>query len=125
MYSKSFHFKGGLPMNGLLRQLLVIVVFVATLIANGMASSGALGGIPTAEISNAYPIYFVPANQTFAIWGVIYLALTAFVVYQALPSQRDNTFVRQISWLFVLSNILNTLWILLFQKRTDMRLRMS
>ena len=102
-------------MNGLLRQLLVIIVFAATLVANALASSGALGGIPTAEISNAYPIYFVPANQTFAIWGVIYTALTAFVVFQALPAQRENPYLKRISGLFVLSSIANALWLVLFQ----------
>jgi hypothetical protein len=102
-------------MNNLFRQLLVILVFAATLVANGLASSGALGGIPTAEISNAYPIYFVPANQTFAIWGVIYTALTAFVVFQALPAQRENPYARRIGGLFMLSSVANALWLVLFQ----------
>jgi hypothetical protein len=102
-------------MNSLLRQLLVIVFFAATLVANGLASSGALGGIPTGEISNAYPIYFVPANLTFAIWGVIYTVLTAFVVFQALPAQRENPYVKRISGLFVLSGIANAVWLVLFQ----------
>ena len=102
-------------MNSILRQILVIVVYAVTLVINSLASTGALGGQPTGEISNAYPIYFVPANLTFAIWGVIYLALTAFVVFQALPAQRENPVVKRISGLFVLSSLANALWLVLFQ----------
>lgn len=102
-------------MNAILRQVIVIVTYVITLAINGMASSGALGGVPTGDISDAYPIYFVPANLTFSIWGVIYLGLTAFVVYQALPSQRDNALIKSITWPFVISNFANTLWLVLFQ----------
>ena len=102
-------------MNSILRQILVIVVYGVTLVINSLASTGALGGLPTGEISNAYPIYFVPANLTFAIWGVIYLALTAFVVFQALPAQRENPVVKRISGLFVLSSLANALWLVLFQ----------
>ncbi|GAB4576176.1 MAG: tryptophan-rich sensory protein [Anaerolineae bacterium] len=102
-------------MNAVLRQIIVVVTYVVTLVINGMASSGALGGTPTGEVSNAYPIYFVPANLTFAIWGVIYTALTAFVIYQALPSQRDNPLIKRITWPFVISNFANTVWLVLFQ----------
>lgn len=102
-------------MHSLIRQLLVIVVFTATLVVNSLASSGALGGMPTAAISNAYPIYFVPANLTFAIWGVIYTALTAFVIFQALPAQRENPYAKRISGLFMLSSVANALWLVLFQ----------
>jgi benzodiazapine receptor len=102
-------------MSGLTRQIIVLITYAITLVINSMASSGALGGTPTGDISNAYPIYFVPANLTFGIWGVIYLGLTAFAVYQALPSQRENPIIKKISWPFVLSNIANTLWLILFQ----------
>lgn len=102
-------------MNAVLRQIIVVITYFVTLVINGMASSGALGGTPTGEISNAYPIYFVPANLTFSIWGVIYFGLTAFVVYQALPSQRENKLIKQITWPFVISNFANTVWLVLFQ----------
>jgi hypothetical protein len=102
-------------MNNILRQIIVIVTFAATLVVNGLASSGALGGRAIGDISDSFPIYFVPAGLTFSVWGVIYLALTAFVVYQALPSQRENATIKKISWLFVFSNIVNMGWLLAFQ----------
>ena len=59
----SVQIKGLSKMNAILRQGIVVVTFLVTLVINGMASSGALGGTPTGEISNAYPIYFVPARR--------------------------------------------------------------
>lgn len=101
--------------NPIVRQLSVVVTLVATLIINGMASSGALGGTPTAEISNAYPIYFVPANTTFAVWGLIYTGLIAYTVWQALPAQRENRYAQRTGWLFVFSGLANIVWLVLFQ----------
>jgi hypothetical protein len=98
-----------------LRQIGVIGVFVLTLIVNAMSTSGALGGQPTAAISNAYAIYFVPANLTFAVWGAIYLGLTAYVVYHSLPAQRQNPYLRRTGWLFALSGLANAGWLVLFQ----------
>jgi benzodiazapine receptor len=102
-------------MNAIVRQIIVVVTYVVTLVINGMASSGALGGIPTGDVSDMYPIYFVPAGLTFSIWGVIYLFLTLFVIYQALPAQRENKLIKAITWPFVFSNIANTVWLVLFQ----------
>ncbi|MFC1960640.1 tryptophan-rich sensory protein [Chloroflexota bacterium] len=102
-------------MKDILRQVVVIATFVLTLVLNGLASSGTLGGLSIGDISDLFNIYFVPASLTFAIWGVIYFGLGAFVVYHTLPSQRENPYMRRIGWLFVISNIANTAWILLFQ----------
>lgn len=100
----------------LVRQFLNIVALVATLIVNYLsnAPSRPLNGKTPAEISNALPNLFVPANYVFSVWGVIYFFLIAFVVYQALPSQRENPLLRRIGYGFVVSCIANITWILLF-----------
>lgn len=58
-----------------------IAVF-ATIVVNILANSLPLNGKFTGELSDAYPNLFVPAGITFAIWGVIYLLIAAFAVYQ-------------------------------------------
>ena len=58
----------------IIRQGTNVVAYILTLIVNYLAVSLPLGGQTTAEIANRYPIYFLPANFTFGIWGVIYLA---------------------------------------------------
>ena len=99
----------------IVRQALVLLAAIATIAFNGISQSIPLGGRTSADISNQYTTYFTPANYAFAIWGVIYLLLIAFGIYQALPSQRQNAKARQIGWLFILSCVLNCAWITLFQ----------
>jgi tryptophan-rich sensory protein len=65
-------------------------------------------------VANRLPIYFVPANYVFSIWGVIYALLIAYAIYQALPSQRENERLRRTGYLFVLSCIANSAWLFLF-----------
>jgi hypothetical protein len=92
-----------------------ILAFVTTLVVNGLASTSILGGKTTAEISNQYSTLITPAGYVFAIWGIIYALLAAFVVYQALPSKRNSSFHKQISAFFILSSIFNIGWIFLWQ----------
>jgi hypothetical protein len=99
----------------LARQLTVVISFVLTLIANGLASTGALGGLSTQQIATRYPIYFLPANFTFGIWGLIYLALGAYTGFQALPTQRALPVHRAIGWLVALTGLFNSLWLIAFQ----------
>lgn len=98
-----------------LRQALVLLAAIATVIFNGISQSLPIGGRTSADISNMYTTFFTPANYAFAIWGVIYTLLLLYGVYQALPSQRANPYMRKIGWLFILSCLLNVAWITLFQ----------
>ena len=66
------------------------------------------------EISAKYPSLFTPAGFTFSIWGVIYLALLVFLVWQALPAQRSNIKIAAISIYFKLNCMLNALWIVVW-----------
>ena len=91
-----------------------ILLFLMTVVVNGLANVLPINGQQTGEISNRFDVLFVPANYVFAIWGLIYLALGAFVVYQALPSQQNNPRLQRLGWLFALSNVANTAWIFLW-----------
>ena len=99
----------------ILRQALVLVAVIATIAFNGLSQALPIGGRTSADVSNSYTTYFTPANYAFAIWGVIYLLLLGYGIYQALPAQRESPNVRKIGWLFILSCALNCLWITLFQ----------
>jgi translocator protein len=93
-----------------------IIAFVAVVVINALAGSTKLiGGVNTAFISDSNPTLITPAGFTFAIWGVIYILLGVFVVYQALPSQKEKEYHKQISWLFILISITNIAWIFLWQ----------
>jgi benzodiazapine receptor len=92
----------------------VIVALVATLVVNGLASSLPLNDLTTGEISDRFDVYFVPAGYVFSIWGLIYLALIAYAVYQALPRQRDTPHLRRIGYPFALSCVANVAWLFLW-----------
>lgn len=94
-----------------LRQFAVIVITLVTISVNGLANALPLNGIETGQISDNFPTLFTPAGYVFAIWGVIYLGLLAYMVYQALPSQRTNPRLRAVGWWYVLGNLANTIWI--------------
>jgi hypothetical protein len=93
-----------------------IVAFVATLVINYLSQTPLLNGVTTAEIANRFPdsLYF-PANQAFSIWGLIYSFLLAYLINQAIPSQRNNPLLKRIGWLFVVTNVFNAAWVLAFQ----------
>ena len=93
-----------------------IIAFVLTVLVNGLAGSTTLlGGRFTAEISDMYPTLITPAGYVFSIWGVIYILLGIFVVFQALPSEKGKDYQNRIGWLFVLSSLLNIFWLFLWQ----------
>jgi len=93
-----------------------ILAYVLTVLVNGLAGSTTIiGGKNTAQISDAYPTLITPAGYVFAIWGIIYVLLGVFVVFQALPSQKGKGYQKKIDWLFVLSSLFNIVWLFLWQ----------
>ncbi|MEM8501238.1 MAG: tryptophan-rich sensory protein [Pseudomonadota bacterium] len=91
-----------------------VLALLATIAVNALANSLPLAGVTTGEVSALYPSLFTPAGHTFAIWSLIYIAVTAFVVYQALPPQRSNALLANISIWFKVSCIANCVWIVLW-----------
>lgn len=83
-----------------------VVIFV-----NGLANSLPLNNLTTGEISDRFEVYFVPAGYVFSIWGLIYVALIAFGIYQAAPSQRGNQRLDRIGYWFLLSCLANIAWL--------------
>jgi hypothetical protein len=95
--------------------ILNIIALAVTLVLNALATTLPLGGRTTAEISDSFNILFVPAGYVFSIWGLIYLALIGFAVFQALPAQQNNRAVRATGGWFAVTCVANALWILLWQ----------
>ena len=91
-----------------------IAAFALVLIINALSNGLPLNGQTMPEISAKYPSLFTPAGFTFSIWGVIYLGLLIFVIYQALPSERDNAAISRISRMFQLSCVANAAWIVVW-----------
>jgi translocator protein len=97
-----------------LRPVLNLLAVIVTIAINGLADALPINNLGTGEISDRFQVYFVPAGYVFAIWGLIYLGLLAFGIYQALPAQRDNPRLARIGWLFIISCVANCAWIFLW-----------
>lgn len=92
-------------------RILNFIALIATITINGLANTLPINGMLTGEVSDSFQALFTPAGYVFAIWGLIYLALTAFAVYQILPSQKENSRIERIGIWFILANLFNGAWI--------------
>ena len=101
-------------MKNTLRQVLVILAVLAVITVNALANIIPFNGQTTGEISNRLSNYFVPAGYVFSIWGVIYLGLLAYAIFQALPAQAENPRLKAIAGWFLLSSVANIAWLLLW-----------
>jgi len=95
----------------IIRQVVNILAVLATLIVNGLANALPLNGKMTGAISDQFKVFFVPAGYVFAIWGIIYIGLIAFAIFQALPAQRENLRLQHIGYWFALSCAANIAWL--------------
>lgn len=100
--------------NTLARRIGVIVATVATITMNTLANALPLNGQDTGEISDRFPVLVTPAGYVFSIWGLIYLGLISYTIYQALPAQRDNARLAAIAPLYMLSCAANIVWLFLW-----------
>ena len=100
--------------NDKLRQFLVVFSVVTMIVMNYLSNARAFGGLTNGEVSDKYHTLITPAGYAFSIWGVIFLGLLAFAVYQALPAQRTNPRFRAVGWWVVLNTLCNAIWSPLF-----------
>jgi len=96
--------------NRILMALSLVIVLVVNILANSLP----INGVTTGEISDQFPILFVPAGYVFSIWGLIYLALIGFTIYSLTPKGRENEMIDAIAGWFVAANLFNTAWVFLW-----------
>lgn len=92
------------------------IAFLVMVFINYLSNTGIFAGNTMADISTKYDNLFTPAGYAFSIWGLIYLALLGFVVYQGKvftrnAAEEEKEVLSIISWWFVVSCIANCLWI--------------
>lgn len=98
------------------------VTFVAMIVVNALANIIRFNGMTTGEVSDSYPNLFAPAGLTFSIWGVIYILLGGYVLYQfGYFIKKESTFskdlIEKIGILFTISSIAYTAWIFVWHYR--------
>ena len=95
-------------------QIANILALIGTIIINYLSNTGLFNGNTMATVSARYQNYFTPAGYAFSIWGLIYIGLLTFVIYQGrslFKEAADGWPAREIGWWFVISCIANSLWV--------------
>lgn len=96
-------------------KVLVTAAFIIMVAVNAMASLLPINGVSTGGISDSFPNLFAPAGSTFAIWGLIYLLLAAYTIYQwGLPGPQSNLSthsMQNVRAYFIFSSLANAAWI--------------
>ena len=103
----------------IIRQILNAIAVFAAFGVNILANVRPIRGLTLGEISTQLfgNVLITPANYAFAIWGLIYLGLFSFAIYQALPMQRSQPLFRRLGYWLVVASAAQIAWVLLFQFR--------
>lgn len=92
----------------------VWVSLVLALTMNYLSNALPINGQNASQVSAKFPTYFTPAGFAFSIWGIIYLGLIAFAIYQSLPAQKVNARIVAARPWVILNGLLNSVWLPLF-----------
>ncbi len=97
-------------------KIAVLTTFLAMVVVNALATALPINGITTGDVSDSFPNLFAPTGLTFSIWGLIYLLLAAYTLYQFGLFQEDKGaakagLYKKIGVLFSISSLANALWI--------------
>lgn len=100
-------------MKKLIIKIFAGLAYIAMVVVNFLANSLPINNRSTGAISDAYPNLFAPAGPAFSIWGLIYLLLGAYVVYQFISKdQKIDALMKKINQFFIISSLANIAWIL-------------
>lgn len=94
------------------------VAFLIQLCMTYLVQSKLVNDFTVGEVSDKYPSLFTPAGITFAIWGIIYVALAAFCIYHLVMAWRKplnhpaNVDTERIGEWFILTNLAAAFWLL-------------
>lgn len=97
----------------LIMALVVLGTYLLMVVVNALANIIPINGQGTGVVSDSYFNLFAPIGLTFAIWGVIYVLLLGFSLYQLFKRSvyLDRKDYKIIGGVFTISSIINTVWI--------------
>ncbi|SDY90593.1 tryptophan-rich sensory protein [Hymenobacter psychrophilus] len=87
---------------------------VGNIALNYVSQAYPFNGQTNAAVSGKYPTPVTPAGYAFSIWGLIFLSLLAYAVWQLLPGQRRNPLPDLLARPLVLVNVLTGGWLVIF-----------
>lgn len=99
--------------------ILTLVAIVGTLGVNIFSNIAPLNGLNIGEISNTIfaDVRVTPANYAFVIWGLIYVGLIAFGIYQLRPIPQLQVQLQRSRYLLIAACLAQIIWVFLFLGR--------
>lgn len=97
--------------------LLNLCSVILVIAVNYISQALRLNDTTIGDISRKYDNLFTPASYAFAIWGIIFLGLLAYSLFQirrAFFSTKDSSFIEQTGYWFLMANLLNSAWVVAF-----------
>ncbi len=93
-------------------KITTLISFIVMIVVNALANILPINGLNTGQISDSYPNLFAPIGITFSIWGLIYLLLFIYIIYQFFSKSKDlENLINKINIYFIISSIVNSIWI--------------
>ena len=90
-----------------------VIALIITIVINYLSNTGFFNGETIAALSARYPTLFTPASYAFSIWGLIYVGMLYFTLYQGFAKMPDQErYVSRIGGWFILSCLANSGWVL-------------
>lgn len=92
------------------------LAILGTLAVNTLSNTNPPGGANVGEIANTLlkDVRILPANYAFIIWGLIYVGLIAYGIYQIRPAQAGDPAIMQVDALLIVACVAQIVWIYLF-----------
>lgn len=97
-----------------LLQILNGIAFVSVVFINYLSNTGAMDGKTIGGVSDNIKSLFTPAGYAFSIWGIIYLLLLGFIIYQGRSlfiKVKNDDFILKTGFWFIISCFANSAWI--------------
>lgn len=95
--------------------ILVLKFYVLMLLVNYLANALPIAGIKTGEVSAIYSNLFTPSSFTFSIWGIIYILLFIYSVFQIVYYNKLSydlkKQINKVGIYYIVSSLANILWI--------------
>lgn len=90
------------------------IAVVTNIFINYYSNAYPFNGQTMGDVSNQNPTLFTPAGYAFSIWGIIYLSLIVYVIYQLLPSQRKKPIYNDLAIPLTIISLLSIAWVISF-----------
>ena len=96
--------------------VITLISYLIMILLNALANIIPINGVGTGLVSDTYMNLFAPAPITFSIWGLIYILLAIFTLYQLdIKGINKLSHIRSIDRIrvfFIINALANSIWIL-------------